>query len=117
VRYLIDEDLSHEVAEAARGLGLDAVSVQELGRRGLSDAAQLAFSIQEGRIIVTRNRDDFLALLVAAFGAGQEAPGVLVVPHTIPGSPASLAAHALLRWHDAQLRRGDPGACICDFLF
>lgn len=116
MRYLIDEDLSPEVAEAARGLGLDAVSVHELGRRGLPDAELFAFSIQENRIVVTRNRDDFLALLVAAFGAGQSVPGVLVVPHTIPGAPASLVAHALQRWHDAQTQRGDPGACICDYL-
>lgn len=116
MRYLIDEDLSPEVAEAARGLGLDAVSVQELGRRGVSDAEQFAFSVREERIVVTRNRDDFFALLVAAFGAGQSAPGVLVVPHTVPGAPASLVAHALRRWHDAQTSRGDPGACICDYL-
>jgi hypothetical protein len=47
VRPLVDEDLPPKVAEVARGLGLNAVSVHEIGRRGLSDVAQLHFAMAE----------------------------------------------------------------------
>jgi hypothetical protein len=34
MRYLLDEDLSTEIARIGRGLGPDIDSVQEIGRRG-----------------------------------------------------------------------------------
>lgn len=116
MQYLIDEDLSPEVAVIARNLGLDAVSVHEIGRRGLPDEEQFEFAISEGRIVVTRNRDDFAALVAAAFAAGKHAPGALFVPRTIPASPPSLAAHALQRWNARYEGSDGPGVCFCDFL-
>jgi hypothetical protein len=62
MRFLLDEDLPPKVAVIARSLGLDVVSVHEIGRTGLSDEAQLRFAASETRILVTRNRDDFIAL-------------------------------------------------------
>ena len=44
MRFLLDEDLPPLAAEVARGLGLDAVSVHELGRRGNMDRDQLRFA-------------------------------------------------------------------------
>jgi uncharacterized protein with PIN domain len=116
VRYLIDEDLSTNVAVIARNLGLDAVSVHEIGRRGLSDPEQFDFATAEGRIVVTRNRDDFLRLVVAAFEAGKSSPGVLVVPRSLLNKEPAPIAHALRRWHDQHAESGNPGLCIFDFL-
>lgn len=116
MRYLFDEDLPASAAEIARGLGLDATSVHDIGRRGLSDPEQFGFATGEGRIMVTRNRDDFRRLVVAAFEASSPSPGVLVVPRSIPNNAPARIAHALLRWHEAQVPFGDPGACYFAFL-
>ena len=116
MRYLFDEDLPGSAAEVARGLGLDAVTVHELGRRGLSDREQFDFAMREGRIIVTRNRDDFRKLVVAAFEASSPSPGVLVVPRSILNNAPARIAHALLRWHEGKAPFGDPGACLFAFL-
>lgn len=116
MRYLLDEDLPTQAAVAARNLGLDAVSVHEIDRRGRSDAEQLEFALEEDRLVVTRNRDDFTRLVIAAFEAGTPSPGVLVVPRSLPNHNAAAIAHALHRW-DAFHAEGDgPGPCVLDFL-
>lgn len=116
MRYLIDEDIPADVAVIARNLGLDAVSVHEIHRRGLSDEEQFEFATAEGRIVVTRNRADFLRLVMAAFQAGLPSPGALVVPRSFPNTHPAAIAHALERWHDFRSESGDPGLCIFDFL-
>jgi predicted nuclease of predicted toxin-antitoxin system len=110
VQYLVDEDIPPDAAVIARTLGIDAVSVHELGRCGLSDDEQFEYAVAEKRIVVTRNRDDFIVLVASAFAAGKQAPGVLIVPRT------ALVAHALKRWDSRYEGTDGPGLCICDFL-
>jgi len=64
LRYLLDEDVNPAVSEAARALELDVVSVHDIERTGVAfpDDAQLRFAAAERRILVTRNRDDFIRL-------------------------------------------------------
>lgn len=113
MRFLFDEDLSPVVAETARGLGLDAVSVHECDRRGLSDEDQLELATHEQRIFVTRNRDDFILLTLEAFRAGTLHAGVLIVPRSLPNHLPERIAHALRRWRD---EHPEPGSCFIDFL-
>lgn len=113
MRFLLDEDVNPAVAEIARGLGLDAVSVHEIDRRGFPDEQQLRFSAAQGRIFLTRNRDDFIRLTVSFFQVGELHAGVLIVPHSLPNHFPGRIAHALKRWHD---RSGDPGPHFIDFL-
>jgi hypothetical protein len=63
-RYLLDEDLSSRVAEGLRRLGIDAVSVHEVGRSDarIPDELQLQYAVSEGRAIVSFNREDFQRL-------------------------------------------------------
>jgi hypothetical protein len=56
MRFLLDEDLSPTVAETARGLGLDALSIHEVGRRGLRDDEQLRLAAADGRTAVEGDR-------------------------------------------------------------
>ncbi|MGD9891219.1 MAG: DUF5615 family PIN-like protein [Dehalococcoidia bacterium] len=44
VRYLLDEDLSHEIATIARNLGIDVISCHEIDRNGFTDEEQLQFA-------------------------------------------------------------------------
>jgi predicted nuclease of predicted toxin-antitoxin system len=97
-RFLLDEDLNPTAAEVARGLGLDVVSVHEIDRLGLSDEEQLRFAAAEGRILVTRNRDDFLALTTEFFRRGAPHRGVLIVTAGLPNNRPERLAHALARW-------------------
>ena len=62
--FLLDEDLSYRVAEGLRRRGVDAISVHEVGRanRQVSDAEQLEYATQQGRVLVTYNRADYQAL-------------------------------------------------------
>lgn len=113
MRYLLDEDLSPIVAETARGLGLDAISIHQIGRRGFTDGEQLDFAAREGRTMVTRNRDDFIALTVEAFRTNAAHAGVLIVPRSLPNHRPEAIAHALRRWHEAH---PDPGSHFLDIL-
>ena len=103
-RFLLDEDLNPTAAEVARGLGLDVVSVHEIERLGLSDEEQLRFAAAEGRIIVTRNRDDFLALTTEFYRRGAPHRGVLIVTAGLPNNRPERLAHAIARW---KRERGD----------
>jgi predicted nuclease of predicted toxin-antitoxin system len=91
MRYFLDEDLSDEVARIARNLGLDVCSVHEVNREELCDPEQFDYATEHNMVMVTRNRDDFLALNDEHFLAGTPNCGLLIVPHTLPnnrrGSP------------------------------
>jgi len=50
------------VVARLRAHGHDVVTVMEVGRRGRSDADQLAYATAEGRALITFNRDDFRML-------------------------------------------------------
>lgn len=92
MRFLLDEDLNPAVAETGRGLGLDVISIHEVGRRGLRDDEQLRLAAADGRIFLTRNRDDFIKLTVDAYQAGSPHFGVLIVPHSLPNNrPEAIA--------------------------
>lgn len=63
MKLLIDEMLSASVAEQLRQRGRDVVAVDEQHElRGLSDAELFERAQDGGRVVVTYNRDDFLAL-------------------------------------------------------
>lgn len=98
LRFLLDEDVNPTAAEVARGLGLDAVSVHEIERRGLSDGEQLQWAAREARTLVTRNRDDFILLTVERFRTGEAHPGILIVPRSLPNDQPERIAHALAGW-------------------
>jgi uncharacterized protein with PIN domain len=86
VKFYIDEDISPKVAEILRKRGIDAVSAHDIGMAGVSDEDQLAEAVARKCAIVTRNRDDFMALTVQAFENRSPHYGLVVVSHSIPGS-------------------------------
>ncbi|MGB5817510.1 MAG: DUF5615 family PIN-like protein [Thermoanaerobaculia bacterium] len=116
MRFLLDENLSPTVAEVARGLGLDVVSVHDIGRRGLADHEQLEFAATERRVLVTRNRDDFIRLTVAFYQVGQPHCGVLIVPFSIPNHRPERIAHALGEWAGRRPADTAPSPYFIDIL-
>ena len=79
MRLLLDEDLSSKIAELLRKKGLDAVSVHEIGRGGLSDKSQLEYAASEKRCLVTRNRNDYIILTRQFFAGHKPHKGVLII--------------------------------------
>ena len=65
MKFLVDESLSHRVAEALCAAGHDAVHVvADLGRGGAGDRELLSFARAEARVIVAADTDfgELLAL-------------------------------------------------------
>jgi predicted nuclease of predicted toxin-antitoxin system len=63
-RLFADENFPFPAVEALRTLGHDVVTVEEVGRSGQRwpDADVLEYARTEGRVVLTLNRKDFLAL-------------------------------------------------------
>lgn len=98
MKLYLDEDISPKVAVVLRKKGLDAVSAHETGMIEASDEQQLSFAADEKRAMVTRNRDDFITLTVQFFEALKQHKGLIIVPHTIPGSEFSKLADLLVKF-------------------
>lgn len=114
MQYLIDEDLSTEIAEIGKREGLDVVSVQEVGRRGWSDEQHLVQAAIDGRCIVTANRDHFEKWTREFYRANRPHAGVLIVPESLRRRGTMAVVRALLAFERA---RGQfPAEYLCDFL-
>jgi predicted nuclease of predicted toxin-antitoxin system len=97
VKLYLDEDISPKVSVILRQKGMDAVSAHETGMLEASDEEQLSFAAAEGRVMVTRNRGDFIALTVQFFDDLKPHRGLIIIPHTIPGSEFSKLATLLVK--------------------
>jgi predicted nuclease of predicted toxin-antitoxin system len=95
LRFYLDEDISPKVAQLLRKKKIDAVSTHETGMQGASDEEQLMAAAADKRVLVTRNRDDFIILTVRFFEDLKPHFGLLIVPHTIPGSDFNLLSNLL----------------------
>ncbi|MBM4147169.1 MAG: hypothetical protein FJ240_13015 [Nitrospira sp.] len=96
MRFLVDEDLSEEIAKILRAAGLDAVHTREPGLSGAEDQEVLDEAARQERCVVTRNRNDFLMLTEFYFHEGRSHHGVLIVPRSYPGNQPSRIAQAIL---------------------
>jgi predicted nuclease of predicted toxin-antitoxin system len=97
VKLYLDEDISPKVSVILRKKGMDALSAHETGMLEASDEEQLSFAAAEGRVMVTRNSDDFITLTVQFFDDFKPHRGLLIIPHTIPGSEFSKLATLLVK--------------------
>ena len=103
--FMLDADISPEVARIARALGLDAVSVYECGRGELRDAEQLRRSAAAGRVFVTRNRNDFIRWTVEFAHKLEPHTGILIMPRSVAATRPDPLARALFQWADATTAR------------
>src|SRR5215472_937243 len=70
IRFHLNEQVAHAVADGLRRLGVDVTTTTDAGLVGASDLQQLAFAVATGRVLFTEDRD-FLAL-----AATHEHPGL-----------------------------------------
>jgi predicted nuclease of predicted toxin-antitoxin system len=114
VRFSLDEDLPPRMAEIARGLGLDVISVHERGQQGLPDAEVLRLAALERRCLVTRNRDDFIELTNRFLENEWPHAGVLIVPRSLPNNDFAGLARALVAY--SEHHPGEIESYTLDFL-
>ena len=113
MKFLVDEDLSEEIASILRAEGVDAVHIRELGLTGAEDREVLDEAAQQERCVVTRNRNDFLMLTEFYFHEGRPHHGVLIIPRSYPGHQTSRIVRAIIA-----LSQNHPYAFQpCAFLF
>ena len=80
MRFYLDEDLAPRAARALRERGVDALSAHECGMLRVGDTEQLAFAAREGRCLVTRNAQDFIARSRAAIRDQVPHAGIVCCP-------------------------------------
>ena len=83
--YHDEDSLSRALLHALRRAGFDCLTVAEAGMRGRSDAEQLAYAAQRGRVLFTENGSDFRRLDSDWWRLGREHAGiVLLTDHRTP---------------------------------
>lgn len=68
-KVFLDEDVDIIVADIIRSHGFEALTTQEAGRKGSSDADQLDFACEKSYVILTHNRVDFERLALNYFSS------------------------------------------------
>jgi len=77
IRFYLDEHIHSAVADGLRRRGIEALTVQQARKTGLSDREQLAFALITKRVMVTMD-SDFLAIVsegVSHAGVAYASPG------------------------------------------
>ena len=78
LRLLLDEDVWQGLAAALREAGYDAVSVTEVGSKGLSDEEILAEATAAGCAVLSHNIQHFAPLAEACFFQNIPHAGIIV---------------------------------------
>ena len=89
ISLYLDEDVSVLVAKLLRARGFAALTVQETGRKGLSDEEQLEYAVASGRVLLTHNRRHFERLAGEYAGSGKKHLGIIIAVRRRPNEIAS----------------------------
>jgi predicted nuclease of predicted toxin-antitoxin system len=81
ITLYLDEDVDPLLAQVLRERGVDCLSTKEAGNLGCSDVQQLAFSVSQGRALLTFNVKDFIRLAQESARAGRHHAGIIVSDH------------------------------------
>jgi hypothetical protein len=106
VKVAADENFSAAVLEGLvrRLPWLDALTIQQAGLQGASDAEVLEWAAAQGRVLLTHDWRTMPYYAMARVERGESMPGVIVVPRSMPIGQAIKEVELLL------------GACLEDEL-
>ncbi len=84
IEIYLDENVHVLVAEIVRSFGFKAVTTQNVGRKGTSDADQLKYANNQGYMIITHNRVDFEDLAKEYFASDKNHYGIIILADNSP---------------------------------
>lgn len=87
-KLYLDEDVSVRIADILQGRGYDVCTAREKGMLGTTDAEQLAFAADQGRVFVTHNRVDLEELAVRYFEEDRTHAGIVCAVRRSPNECA-----------------------------
>jgi len=109
LRFLFDEHVNARALPQLQAHGMDVVHVGDVGLSGAGDDVLFDWARRNGRIIVTRNYQDFVPLVVAAVERELSFPGVLFYPRSLSHADVGGHVKALEDWVErARARGGNP---------
>ncbi len=77
--YLDDDSADKLLVRLLTADGHDVLTPDPVGNRGLEDPEHFLYAIQNGRVLLTRNHDDYEPLHNLVVGSSGRHPGVLTV--------------------------------------
>ena len=97
IRFLADADLKFQIVVAVRQLEptIDFMSANEAGLAGIKDPQVLLYAAQQGRMLVTHDRDT-MPRHFYSFIKSHPSPGIVVIPQSFRIS--SVANDLVLMW-------------------
>lgn len=78
IKLYLDEDVTVSFAQALKIRGVDVLTTQEAGNKGLDDIDQLDFAITSGRVLLTHNKGDFARLHKIFLTKGKTHLGIII---------------------------------------
>ncbi len=78
MKLYLDEHLPPILAQILQERGTDCLTTQDAGNLGKSDQDQLSYAASHGRVLVTFDRGDFLALAKLWSASGQIHAGIIL---------------------------------------
>jgi hypothetical protein len=103
IRFLADEDLRAAILEGLRSRepAIDILDVKTAGLRRMKDPALLEIAAQQGRIMISHDRETMPAFFRERLDSGKSAPGLFVVPQQ-PSAIGEIVESLLLVWAASQ---------------
>lgn len=95
---LFDVHVHHGAAVRLADEGIDVVHAGDTDLADADDLTLLLAAAEEGRVVVTRNYQDFAPLARALARRGESFPGVLLLSPAIRQSDLSAHVRAVLHW-------------------
>lgn len=105
-RFVFDQHVNARALKQLQAQGVDVVHVAEVGLSEADDPEIFAWAIDQGRIIITRNYQDFAPLVNAYAAKGLSFPGVLFIATSVSQADAGHHVRSLLAWIRAAAEAG-----------
>ena len=103
VRFLADEDIDAAIIKGLRSRepAIDIVDAKTAGLRGMKDPALLKLSAEQGRIMISHDRQTMTRHFRERLDSGEPTTGLFVCPQE-PGAIGEIIESLLLVWAASQ---------------
>jgi Domain of unknown function (DUF5615) len=78
LKLLLDEMYPPALARTLQAVGIDAITIIELGMTGSADPDVFAYAVRQNRTVLTENVADFVSIAAQHSTTGVHHPGLLI---------------------------------------